>query len=209
MKITLLAFTLVALSHLSHAHVQPAGGAREATLTAGSRITITWDSSLVQSPVAIALWDGERRVTTPIHQAYNGVHAAYEWTIPDTMLSGQLYRFVIASASTPQTAQFSQSFVTIQHAIPRVSSIDRDRSEPQLSITPLPARDVLHVRWDAAEATRVDLTTLIGQPLRTWSCVGGSTRMDIDVAGIPSCMYMLVVHRADGTPISRSVLVQH
>lgn len=209
MKITLLAFTLVALSHLSHAHVQPAGGAREATLTTGSIVTVTWDSALVQSPVNIWLWDGERRVTTPIHTAYNGVRAAYEWTIPDTMQAGGLYRFVIASASTPQSTHFSQSFVTIQHAIPRVSSIDRDRAELGLSITPLPARDILHVRWDAAEATRVDLTTLIGQPLRTWSCVGGSSRMDVDVAGIPSGMYMLVVHRADGTPIARSVLVQH
>lgn len=209
MKITLLALVLVAFCQLSHAHVQPSGGSREVPLTTGSSVTVTWDSTLVQPPVIISLWDGERRATTPIHLAYNGMRAAYEWTIPDTIPSGRLYRFIIASASSPHTTHFSQSFVTIQHTMPRVSTIERDHSEPQLSITPLPARDVLHVRWDAAEATRVDLTTLIGQSLRTWSCVAGSTRMDIDVAGIPSGMYVLVVHRADGTPVSRTVLVQH
>lgn len=208
MKYIILALVALVLTYASHAHVTPSGGSRESPLRQGDRVEITWDSSRVAQPVMISLWDGERRRSIPIQRSLTTPHASYQWTIPDTVPSGSLYRFVISSEGNPSAGHFSQSFATIQHASPQISSVVSTDPGHTLEATPVPARDRIRVQWTGGEAQQVVLMTSVGEPVSTWSCAIGSSRMECDVSSIASGVYLLLVQYTTGATTMRPVVIQ-
>lgn len=209
MKYITLALVVLLLSIPLRAHVTPSGGSREHTLRQGQRIDITWDSSRVASPVTISLWDGERRRSIPIYRSLTTPHASYAWTIPDTLPSGSLYRFVVASAANPTTGHFSPSFLTIQRASPHISSVASTDPAHTVEATPLPARDRVRVQWTGGEVQQVMLTTSVGETIATWPCALGSSRLECDVSAIASGVYLLTVHYTTGVTTTRPIVIQH
>ncbi len=209
MKYFILAIIALLPTLASHAHVTPSGGSRERSLHQGDRVEVTWDSSSVASPVTISLWDGERRRTIPIHRSLTPSTASYEWTIPDTLPPGSLYRFVVASTASPTMSHFSQSFVTIQRTTPQISSVTSTDAVLTVEAMPLPAGDRIRVQWSGGEAQQVVLTTSVGQTISTWSCAVGSSRMECDVSAVASGVYLLSVQFTSGATTTRPVVIQH
>lgn len=201
---------IIALLHTlaSHAHITPSGGSCVSTLRQGDRVEIRWDSSRVASPVTISLWDGERRRSIPIHQSLTPSQASYEWIIPDTLPSGSLYRFVVAPTVNPTIGHFSQSFVTIQQAVPQITSVASADSVLTLEAIPLPARDRIRVQWTGGEALQLTLSTSVGQTISTWPCVVGSSRMECDVSAVASGVYLLSIQFTTGSTTTRPIVIQ-
>lgn len=209
MKPSLVLIFLATLSVALHAHVTPSGGSREKALRQGERITITWDSSQVSFPVTLSLWDGERRLIVPIFHAYTAGRSAYEWTVPDTLPPGRMYRFIVTSALTPSVRHLSESYVSIDAPVPLVSSVAGSLNETSLRVMPVPAGDVLRVNWAQSDAQEITLTTMVGSSVATWPCPTGATQMDVGVATIPSGLYVLGVTYAGGTTATRMVVIHH
>jgi hypothetical protein len=208
MKYIIIALTLLLISISLHAHVTPSGGSRETALRQGDRVLITWDSSIVSSPVTLSLWDGDRRMVIPIHSAFTTNRASYDWVIPDTLSAGLQYRFVVASASRPIVRHFSESYVAIEAQRPRVSDVAENTQDIPLRVFPLPATDLLRVEWGQTEAQQLVLTTLIGASLSTWTCPNNATRVEVNVASLPPGMYILMVRYANGATRSQPVVIQ-
>jgi len=209
MKLTIVALTLLFCTIASYGHVTPSGGSREKPLRQGERVTITWDSTRVASPVTISLWDGERRRTIRIHSAYATSQSSFDWTIPDTVQPGSLYRFIVASSSTPTIAHFSESFVAIHPVEQRITTVFNSTSEQQLRIMPVPARDVIRVQWSGSDAKTVVLSTVLGATITSWPCASGSTQLDLNVSAIPSGVYQLTLQCMSGDTTTRTVVIQH
>lgn len=209
MKPSVVLTFLVALSVALHAHVTPSGGSREKALRQGERITITWDSSEVSFPVTLSLWDGERRSIIPIYHAYTAARSRYEWTVPDTLPPGRMYRFIVTSALTPAVRHLSESYVSIDASVPLVSSVASSQYETPIHVMPVPARDVLRVNWVQSDAQQITLTTLVGSPVASWQCPNGATQMDVGVTPIPSGLYLLTVTYAGGATATRPVVINH
>lgn len=208
MKHLLLALALIVYSALLHAHVTPSGGSRETALRAGERVIITWDTTGISFPVTISLWDGAHATMIPVQRSYSAMRAVYEWTIPDTITGGNLYRFVVASATQPSVRHFSESYVTIQPSSSRMSSVAEEREQLSLRVSPTPARDVLQVGWDRSDAHELVISTLVGTPLAAWRCPYGATRMEIDVLSIPSGVYVLSLKGTHGVVQTQPLLIQ-
>lgn len=209
MKLIIIALTLILFAAASFAHVTPSGGSREKPLRLGESVTITWDSTRVASPVVISLWDGERRRTTRIQSAYSASQASFEWTIPDTVQPGSLYRFIVASSSSPTIGHYSESFVSIYPAEQRTSAVATPSRDQSLQITPVPAHDVLRVQWGGSEAQALLLTTMLGTRITSWVCMNGSTQMELNVSTVPSGVYQLTLRYANGDFTTRTVVIQH
>lgn len=208
MRHLLAAFAMLALSAHLQAHVTPSGGSRETVLRAGERVVITWDTTGIPFPVTISLWDGAHATMIPVQRSYTATRAVYEWTIPDTITGGNLYRFVVASATQPSVRHFSESYVTIQPSSSRVSSVAEEREQPTLRVSPTPARDVLQVGWDRSDAQELVLSTLVGTSLAVWRCPYGATRMEIDVLSIPAGVYVLSLKGAHGLVQTQPLVIQ-
>ena len=208
MNLIIVALIWIVFSIATYGHVTPSGGSREKPLRLGDRVTITWDSSRVTSPVVISLWDGHRRRTTRIHTS-SASSQAFEWEIPDSLQPGSLYRFIVASSSSPMNGHYSEGFVTIYPPEQRTSSVSVPIPDQQLHVTPIPAHDVVRVRWGDHEARTIGLTTLLGATIASWACSTSSTQMDISVSAIPSGVYQLTLQYANGATTTRTVVIQH
>ncbi|MGD1845012.1 MAG: T9SS type A sorting domain-containing protein [Salibacteraceae bacterium] len=88
-----------------------------------------------------------------------------------------------------------------QDMVVSVEDVERNAG---VRIYPNPVQNTLSIESDAVAIAKVEIFNLMGQNVQQIS--GGEDFKNIDVSGLPDGMYLLNVHFADGTSISRKIV---
>ncbi|MBM4179073.1 MAG: hypothetical protein FJ211_07050 [Ignavibacteria bacterium] len=202
--------TLVLSCSLLNAGVWPAGGALYQPLQVGSAVEITWDRALSADHVDIQMWDGDKRMFHPIASGVSVGRTAYTWVIPQSITPGKLYRFVVRDAANPHRAEFSTGFHEILSAGSVATTVDPEYPETELLIvSPLPADDRARIAWKDYDALSIDVIDIQGTVRQTLVPPPSTRACVLLTHALNSGQYSIMLRRADGRIITKTLMVSH
>jgi len=200
----------VLTSTMVRAGVWPAGGTLNEPLQSGVSVRITWDGTLMSDYVNIELWDGERRLSTPIAAGVAANQHHVIWDVPRSAMPGRLYRFVVRDATNPNRAEYSSGFHRIYSASDFATTVEDGKGEiDSLIVTPFPAGDRVRVAWTTQDATAVEVFDMQGivvvtvfPPAQTRACA-------INTSALLSGQYTVVTTMSNGVVRRHPLLISH
>jgi hypothetical protein len=195
---------------LVSAGVWPAGGSLNQPLRSGVSVSIRWDATMMAEYVDIELWDGERRLSTPIAKGVAAVQRQIVWDVPESAIPGKLYRFVVRDADNPVRAEFSSGFHRIFGASEFATTVEDGKDDADsLIVTPFPAGDRARVAWTTHDVMTVEVFDMQGVAALTVFPAAQTRACAINTSALLSGQYTVVVRLTNGVVRRRPLVVSH
>ncbi|MEY2718920.1 MAG: hypothetical protein RLZZ273_286 [Bacteroidota bacterium] len=192
------------------AGVWPAGGTLNEPMKAGVSVCIRWDATLMADHVDVELWDGERRLSTPIAKSVAAYQGHILWDIPHSATPGRLYRFVVRDADNPIRAEYSSGFHRIYGVSEFATTVEEGiGAADSLIVTPFPAGDRARVAWTTHDATTVEVFDMQGVAVLTVSPPSQTRACAINTSTLLSGQYTVVLKLTNGVVRRRPLMVSH